>query len=59
MPCNPEAANGAETVAVVDSPLAVGERPDLVLTDLRMPGTDGVEATRHVVASGVDHQDER
>ena len=42
-----EAGTGAEAVA-----LASRERPDVVLMDVRMPGTDGIEATRRIVAAG-------
>jgi DNA-binding NarL/FixJ family response regulator len=43
-----EAADGAEAVA-----RAAELRPDVVLLDLRMPGTDGVAALREMTARGL------
>jgi DNA-binding NarL/FixJ family response regulator len=42
-----EAVDGDQAIAMVES-----LRPDVVLMDVRMPGTDGVEATRRIVAAG-------
>jgi DNA-binding NarL/FixJ family response regulator len=45
-----EAADGDEAVS-----LALEHRPDVVLMDIRMPGTDGLTATRRIAEDGRLH----
>lgn len=45
-----EAADGEDALAL----LAGGQRPDIVLCDLDMPGMDGLEFFRHVSESDID-----
>jgi DNA-binding NarL/FixJ family response regulator len=42
-----EAGDGTEAIA-----LTADLQPDVVLMDVRMPGVDGLEATREIIASG-------
>nr|BFE59336.1 response regulator transcription factor [Dactylosporangium thailandense] len=44
-----EAVDGAEAFAQAER-----LRPDVVLMDVRMPGTDGIAATRRIVDAGLD-----
>ena len=34
--------------------LAAEEKPDLILMDIKLPGIDGIEATKQIRASGTD-----
>jgi DNA-binding NarL/FixJ family response regulator len=46
-----QAADGQEALVQVRA-----ERPDVVLMDVRMPGTDGIAATRAIIDEGLTAQ---
>ncbi len=46
-----EAATGDEAIA-----MAAAHRPDVVLMDIRMPGTDGITATERILAAATTYR---